>query len=149
MVNAGKQGVAEATNWRRSAEGAILALVLCALVGTGAGCGWGSPVGLGPDAIELGMDITTVREKMGGAGREDADHLSGTDGAGITAFYWTYDEIRLHFDMNQVHEIYRRDPATGVWVQSQPPLAEKATEQNLPPAAPPTRPVPGIKPKQP
>ncbi|HTL51984.1 MAG TPA: hypothetical protein VL860_05330 [Planctomycetota bacterium] len=116
---------------------------------TAAGCSPFSPIGVGADAIELGDTVTSVREKMGGDGRKS--DLNTTQGADVMDFVWTYDEIELKFHINEVVEIRRHDPATGIFVRTQPPPTQRDPNQSTHPTPPngpttnPNRTVPGLK----
>ncbi|MGH7143974.1 MAG: hypothetical protein ACREJ2_07515 [Planctomycetota bacterium] len=141
---------------RMSGRAIRTGLVLLAGLGAGVllavgGCGL-QDAGVGPDAVHLGMSVTQVREAMGGKGQNDPNDYASTNGADVMDFYWNYDDIRVHFNINQVVEIYRHDPQTGIWVRTQPPLAKQpgpGEESTEPKTTPPDRIVPGMGPQQP
>jgi hypothetical protein len=82
---------------------------------------------------------------MGGPGTNDPGDYSTTDGSRITEFYWNYDEIRLHFNMQTVVEIYRLDPELGIWIRTDPPKSAPGDAPTRPTEPTPGRPVPGIR----
>lgn len=115
-------------------------------------CGACSPwssVGIGADSIDLGDTVTQVREKMGGDGRKSESDINSTEGATVMNFTWTYDEVQLYFHMNEVVEIRRQDPETGIWVRTRPPLPPRETPQPPGQTVSPGRTVPGINPARP